>query len=97
MKAQTRTQIGAGVAFSPNSVRAMQACSPDIYNAFEKVCTTNQWPSKKNIWFEFSDSMDQNQAVGQEKHLFTLYNDTGANAVVSITKNTGLAEAPLRY
>ncbi|KAI7158470.1 salicylate hydroxylase [Hortaea werneckii] len=74
-------EIGAGVAFSPNSVRAMQACSPDIYNAFEKVCTTNQWPSKKNIWFEFSDSMDQNQAVGQEKHLFTLYNDTGANAV----------------
>ncbi|KAI6832635.1 salicylate hydroxylase [Hortaea werneckii] len=74
-------EIGAGVAFSPNSVRAMQACSPDIYNAFEKVCTTNQWPSKKNIWFEFSDSMDQNQAVGQEKRLFTLYNDTGANAV----------------
>ncbi|KAI7222437.1 putative salicylate hydroxylase [Hortaea werneckii] len=74
-------EIGAGLAFAPNSIRAMQACSPDIYNAFQKVCATNQSPSKKNIWFEFSNSMDQTQEVGQEKHLFTLSSEIGANAV----------------
>lgn len=74
------SKIGAGVAFSPNAVRAMRVCSPDIYAAFEKVVTHNQWPSKKNVWFDFQDGYDKNAKVGEEKLLFSLTNEDGANA-----------------
>ncbi|KAK4547539.1 hypothetical protein LTR36_000496 [Oleoguttula mirabilis] len=74
-------EIGAGVAFSPNSVRAMQACSPDIYAAFEEVVTHNQSPSKKKVWFDFQDGYDKDSKVGEEKLLFTLTNEYGANSV----------------
>lgn len=58
----------------------MQACSPDVYEAFEKVVTHNQWP-KKNVWFDFQDGYDKDSKVGEEKLLFTLTNDYGANSV----------------
>jgi len=74
-------EIGAGVAFSPNSVRAMKACSPDIYHAFEKVNTKNQWPEKEKVWFDFQDGYDKDSPVGKERLLFTLENDYGANSV----------------
>ncbi|TKA61448.1 hypothetical protein B0A55_11451, partial [Friedmanniomyces simplex] len=74
-------EIGAGVAFGPNSVRAMQACSPDIYTAFQKVATRNQWPDKRDVWFDFMDGYDKTVPVGKEKLLFTLTTEDGANAV----------------
>ncbi|EMC92909.1 hypothetical protein BAUCODRAFT_266173 [Baudoinia panamericana UAMH 10762] len=74
-------EIGAGVAFGPNSVRAMGACSPDITEAFNKVATHNQSPDKKYVWFDFQDGFDKNAPVGKEKLLFSLTNDYGANAV----------------
>ncbi|KAK3679509.1 hypothetical protein LTR78_001070 [Recurvomyces mirabilis] len=74
-------EIGAGVAFGPNSIRAMKTCSPDIFDAFEKVATINQWPEKKNVWFDFHDGYDKDSPVGQEKLLFTLSSESGNNAV----------------
>ena len=74
-------EIGAGVAFSPNAVRAMKACSPDIYDAFETVNTMNQSPEKRKVWFDFQDGYDKDSPVGKEKVIFTLTNDYGANAV----------------
>jgi salicylate hydroxylase len=73
-------EIGAGVAFAPNSIRSMQACSPDIYHAFEKVATRNQTKEKQNVWFDFKDGYSDAE-IGSEKILFTLKNDTGSNCV----------------
>ncbi|KAK1818242.1 hypothetical protein LTR12_007394 [Friedmanniomyces endolithicus] len=74
-------EIGAGVAFGPNSVRAMQTCSPEIHTAFHRVATRNQWPDKRNVWFDFMDGYDKDAPVGKEKLLFTLTTEDGANAV----------------
>jgi salicylate hydroxylase len=43
-------EIGAGVAFGPNSTLAMKLLSPKIYSVFEKCKTVNQ-PSKAAAWF----------------------------------------------
>lgn len=74
-------EIGAGVAFGPNAVRAMQSLSPDVHAAFEKVVTPNQWESKSKTWFDFVDAYAKDSAVGQEKLLFSLTNETGASSV----------------
>ncbi|KAJ4300756.1 hypothetical protein N0V90_002844 [Kalmusia sp. IMI 367209] len=42
-------EIGAGVAFGPNTVLAMQKISPKLQAAFDKCKTVNQ--SKTNSWF----------------------------------------------
>lgn len=44
-------EIGAGVAFGPNAALAMKLISPNIYDAFEKCKTANQWPAKSGSWF----------------------------------------------
>jgi salicylate hydroxylase len=69
-------EIGAGVAFSPNAERAMKSCSPDVHAGFEKVATRNTWTDKKTRWFDFNDGYNEN-----EKFLFKMENETGANAV----------------
>ncbi|KAH9900636.1 salicylate 1-monooxygenase sala [Xylariomycetidae sp. FL2044] len=68
------SEIGAGVAFGPNAVRAMKLCDPSIYHAFEEVATHNQWPSKKNIFFDMIDGT-------ADITLFKLENAQGANSV----------------
>lgn len=73
-------EIGAGVAFSPNAVRAMKLCSPAIHAGFEKVATMNQSPEKATVWFDFLDGYND-YPVGQEKWLFELHNEDGLNAV----------------
>lgn len=49
-------EIGAGVGFGENAVQALKICHPDIFAAFEKVDTTNAWPSKAEVWFDCYDS-----------------------------------------
>lgn len=81
-------EIGAGVAFAPNSIRAMKACDDNVYTAFKAVATHNTWESKradkakgrKGLYFDFMEGYHQ-QADGSEKLLFSLYNDEGANSV----------------
>lgn len=73
-------EVGAGVSFSPNAVQAMKACHDGIYQAFEKVCTTNVWPSKKNVWFDYLDGHDQN-ADGHQQAAFTITNSLGQTGV----------------
>ncbi|EON68907.1 hypothetical protein W97_08165 [Coniosporium apollinis CBS 100218] len=46
-------EIGAGVAFGPNAVRAMKLIDPRIAEGFAKVATQNQWESKRDLWFDF--------------------------------------------
>ena len=85
-QAQKFGEIGAGVAFSPNAVRAMMACDKGIYEAFKKVATHNQWNDKQKVYFDFMDGYhhhegDEAKATGGEKLLFTMSNAEGANSV----------------
>jgi salicylate hydroxylase len=73
-------EIGAGVAFTRNAVEAMRICDAGVEEAFNKVVTTNQWESKKKVWFDFLDGMKQDQ-VGYQEAEFTIYSKVGMNGV----------------
>lgn len=47
-------EIGAGVSFGPNAVRAMSLIDPEIRAGYDKIATSNAAPGKKKIWFDFS-------------------------------------------
>ncbi|KAI1844489.1 hypothetical protein JX265_010016 [Neoarthrinium moseri] len=75
------SEIGAGVAFSPNSLSAMDVCDKNLRGAFEKVATHNQWPSKKNVYFDVMDGTPDFYGRDQTEPIFTLENEQGQNAV----------------
>ena len=73
-------EIGAGVSFSPNAVQAMSACHRGIYEAFERVCTRNLWPSKQKVWSDYLDGYSKSsQGTGRQDAAFTISNGLGQN------------------
>ncbi|KAL1953766.1 hypothetical protein VTO42DRAFT_2297 [Malbranchea cinnamomea] len=74
-------EVGAGVSFSPNAVQAMKKCHPGIYEAFEKVCTRNMWPSKQKVWFDYLDGYDKGGLAGHQEAAFSICNSLGQNGV----------------
>ena len=75
-------EIGAGVSFSPNAVQAMKVCHNGIYEAFEKVCTRNLWPSKQKVWFDYLDGYDSKiNSNEKQEAAFTISNSLGQNGV----------------
>jgi salicylate hydroxylase len=46
-------EIGAGVSFGPNVIRAMELIDPQIARGFDNYSTINGWPEKKDMWFDF--------------------------------------------
>jgi salicylate hydroxylase len=46
-------EIGAGVAFGPNAVRAMNKISPSVAKGFSNVSTANKDAAKHSTWFDF--------------------------------------------
>lgn len=79
-QARSFGEIGAGVSFSPNAIPAMEACDTGVLEAFNKVATHNQWPEKKQVYFDFMDGYHQRDEA-EEKKLFTLANIEGMNSV----------------
>lgn len=73
-------EIGAGVSFTPNAVAAMKACHPGVFEAFNKVCTRNQWPSKRHVFFDYVAGYEEGKDA-QEEIQFTTSNAQGQNAV----------------
>lgn len=69
-------EVGAGVSFTPNAVRAMKACHTGIHDAFERVCTRNQWSSKQDVWFDYLDGTKDSTDIA-----FTIRNSMGQNGV----------------
>ncbi|KAG4443687.1 hypothetical protein IFR05_000776 [Cadophora sp. M221] len=47
-------EIGAGVSFGPNAVRAMSLIDPEIKTGYDGIATGNAWPEKKKVWFDFT-------------------------------------------
>ncbi|KAL9114679.1 MAG: hypothetical protein Q9227_001357 [Pyrenula ochraceoflavens] len=56
-------EIGAGVAFGSNAVRAMQLISPDVYAGFTRRSTSNNDPSQGDVWFEYRTGMSGQAAI----------------------------------
>lgn len=49
------TEIGAGIAFSPNAKQAMRKCDPAVHEAYLRVATSSGSPEKINTWYDFVD------------------------------------------
>lgn len=79
-QAQAFGEVGAGVAFGPNALQAMELCHHGIYEAFEKIRTTNLWPSKQKVWFDFYDGYESKKADGAGC-AFSFSNGLGQNGV----------------
>lgn len=76
----THYLIECRVAFNPASVRAMHILGPQVFEAFDKVATGNQWEDKKKTWFDWVDGFNDEE-VGKQKQCFTISNELGANGV----------------
>jgi salicylate hydroxylase len=46
-------EIGAGVSFGPNAIRAMSLIDPEIEAGYQRQATSNAFPSNKTSWFDF--------------------------------------------
>lgn len=69
-------EIGAGVSFSPNAVRAMHLCHAGIVDAFDAVATRNTWPEKATVFFDYVRGYGPDQSIA-----FTAHNENGQNSV----------------
>ncbi|KAK6225522.1 mannitol 1-phosphate dehydrogenase [Colletotrichum tabaci] len=47
------SEIGAGVSFGPNALRAMSLISPHVRQAFENHATNNLSEDQRIVWFDF--------------------------------------------
>ncbi|KAK5087576.1 hypothetical protein LTR70_006930 [Exophiala xenobiotica] len=75
-------EIGAGVSFSPNAVSGMKLCHQGIYDAFERICTRNAWPSKQKVWFDYLNGYDKSlKEAGHQEAAFTITSSIGQNGV----------------
>ncbi|KAH0293885.1 FAD/NAD(P)-binding domain-containing protein [Aureobasidium namibiae CBS 147.97] len=68
------TEIGAGIAFSPNAKQAMEQCDPLVHEAYLRVATSSGSPDKINTWYDFVDSY-----TGSEQWLFDVTRDAPAD------------------
>ncbi|KAK0118867.1 hypothetical protein ONS95_007741 [Cadophora gregata] len=50
-------EIGAGVSFGDNAVRAMSLIDPEIKNGYDKIATSNASSAWKKCWFNFTLGM----------------------------------------
>ncbi|WVQ75093.1 salicylate 1-monooxygenase [Cryptococcus sp. DSM 104548] len=76
-------EIGAGVSFGANSVRAMGLIDPRIEEGFKKVVTVNQWKSKEQTWFDFREGQFKPGTTEKDdKESFaTIHADVGQTSV----------------
>jgi salicylate hydroxylase len=75
-------EIGAGVSFTANALQAMKLCHNEVYDAFEKVCTRNLWPSKQKVWFDYFDAYGkESESLERSEYVFTISNEIGQNGV----------------
>lgn len=51
-------EVGAGIAFSPNSIYALGLTSPKLLEAFNRHATFNESPERESTWLTFRYGMD---------------------------------------
>jgi salicylate hydroxylase len=52
-QAHAFAEIGAGVSFGPNALRALAKIDPALEQGYQRCATQNAWPEKKTTWFDF--------------------------------------------
>lgn len=70
------TEIGAGIAFSPNAKQAMKKCDPAVHEAYLRVATSSGSPEKINTWYDFVDGYNDK---GSDHWLFDVRRDAPAD------------------
>jgi salicylate hydroxylase len=58
-------EVGVGVAFGPNAVRAMGLISPAILKGFKKHATGNENAERENTWLSFRYGMESRNGNGK--------------------------------
>lgn len=58
-------EVGVGVAFGPNAIRAMGLVSPAILNGFKKHATVNANVERQNTWLSFRYGMESRNGNGK--------------------------------
>ncbi|KAL8821913.1 MAG: hypothetical protein Q9223_000143 [Gallowayella weberi] len=56
--ARAHAEVGAGVAFGPNSIQAMELIDPAIKTIFDRLATKNEAPEEKETWINFRSGFD---------------------------------------
>jgi salicylate hydroxylase len=72
------SEIGAGIAFSPNAKRAMHKCDPAILEAYQRIATRSRSDKKAHTWYDWVDGYNQ-AAWTSPKLLFTIERDSTAD------------------
>jgi salicylate hydroxylase len=75
-KASAFRPIGAGIGFTPNSLRALELLHPKAIEAQRKVTTPNGDPKNPNDWLTYLDGYHHNSSDPndtEEKLLFRLH------------------------
>jgi salicylate hydroxylase len=72
-KTSTFRSIGAGIGFTPNSLKALELLNPKALEAQQKVATANGDPDDPNDWLKYLDGYHHSGEVDNERLLFDLY------------------------
>jgi salicylate hydroxylase len=75
------SEIGAGVGFGPNAIKAMSLISPAISANYDKIKTPNS-PGKEGVWYDFRWGHDMPKENGGGK---------GGDLIVTVDGQTGSA------
>lgn len=81
-------EIGAGVSFGPNVIRAMELIDPQIVRGFEKCQTINGWPEKRDTWFDFRTGEARGTLGGKLASANTHIADVKTGAAGEIGQNS---------
>jgi salicylate hydroxylase len=65
-------EVGAGIGFDSNAIKAMSICDPGIKKGFDKVATSSGVPGKETAWFDFIDGYSKNDDSSQRR-MFNIY------------------------
>ncbi|KAK9310839.1 hypothetical protein V1524DRAFT_177778, partial [Lipomyces starkeyi] len=62
-QAQKFSEIGAGVSFGDNALRALAGIAPATLRAFEENVTYNGYDNKRNVYFDFRHGIGEPELI----------------------------------
>ena len=81
-------EIGAGVSFGPNAMRAMQLIDPRILRGYDRRRTENESQVKKDTWFDFRWGMDVRGKKAGDWFHSTIAMGTGQSSIHRVSLNS---------
>lgn len=74
-------EVGAGISFGPNSLRAMSLIDPKVRQGYGKRATSNAYKEKEAVWFDFLAGMDCGIGKAGEKVATVIAGGTGNSSI----------------